>query len=82
MGRRPWEQGPGPLINHSRRLRWQFGFGTECQMPTQAAKLREKKSDPREAAAVRSETHLGRRGGQGAAAGRDGASSGAGAADT
>lgn len=42
----PREHGPGAQINHSHQLHWQFGLGTECQMPPQTAKLREQKSEP------------------------------------
>lgn len=69
------KHGPGAPMNHRHPLHRLFGLGPECRLPTQAAKFGEEKSNPREAAAVQNETHLRRRGGQGAAAGPNGASS-------
>lgn len=42
----PREHGPGAQINHGHQRHGPFGTGTECQIPTPAAKFWEGKSDP------------------------------------
>lgn len=77
----PREHRSGAQINHGHPLHLPFGLGLRAKCRCRRPAREEKKSDPGEAAAVQSETHLKGRGGRGAAAGRDGAPSRAGASD-